>query len=128
MIPCPSCNCHVRTADRTCPHCQQAIGSGGIGAVRSTAASALLGLAVACIGEPKIEPLYGVTVTDTVSDTDTDTDADSDTDSDTDTDADTDADTDTDADSDPSGDTGPTTGVDYGIPPTGGSGTTSGRR
>ncbi len=99
-----------------CPHCGTRISAP---TARSSAAAALLGLAVACVGNKDLQPLYGAS---TVTDVDTDTDTDADSDTDTDTDADSDADTDTDPTGEtgttPTGDTGSTTGVDYGSPPT----------
>src|SRR5687767_586308 len=79
MHPCPSCACHVRAADSTCPHCGTTIGS----VRRSTAAAVLALTFVACTGgttksdsgetadSGMVQPLYGVTITDTALESDT---------------------------------------------------------
>jgi hypothetical protein len=94
MSPCPHCGLHVRSRDTTCVHCGARVGSQSL--LHSSAAAALLGLAVACTGDKtsdsahtgstSTQPLYGVTYTDTDTDSDTDSDSDSDSDSDTATD------------------------------------------
>jgi hypothetical protein len=79
MHPCPTCACHVHAADATCPHCGEPIGTRG----NRTVAAAILALGLAsCTGGPgtkttgetgdtatTVQPLYGVTVTDTSTDT-----------------------------------------------------------
>jgi hypothetical protein len=113
MHPCPTCACHVRTADPTCPHCGEPVGARS----NRTVAAALLALGLTgCtgVGTTKTDDtttwLSGVDYGTSISDTDADADAD--------TDVDTDADTDSDTDTDPTGETGTTTGVDYGSPTT----------
>jgi hypothetical protein len=83
MHPCPTCACHVRVSDATCPHCGQPIGSRG-----NRMATAILALGLAgCTGggattkttgetglyTTSPQPAYGITVTDTDTDTGTDT-------------------------------------------------------
>jgi hypothetical protein len=100
MVPCTECGCHVRAAERTCPHCGGALRP-GVAFVTPAAALLSLALVAACDGKD-VQALYGATITDYVT-TDGDTDADSDADTDADTDADSDADSDADTDSGGSG-------------------------
>ncbi len=144
MEPCTHCGSFVFVGSEACPHCERARPTSS--ALARTAGVAVLATALAaCTGASKdddgttiedtpsdttdytVEPLYGVTVTDSYTadysyydgyydgyydqyytdyaDTDTDADADTDADSDVDTDTDADADADTDADSDADTDT-----------------------
>jgi hypothetical protein len=57
MLTCSSCEKHVLASDAACPHCGAGIGGGSV--LRTTAAVALLGLAlVGCNGRG--EMMYGV--------------------------------------------------------------------
>lgn len=83
LVACPSCNQHVRSDERACPHCGRVLRDGG-GRVSATAGALLMGLSLgacadkdgndstsssATVGEPEygvaateVEPAYGVPV------------------------------------------------------------------
>ncbi|MEQ1568347.1 MAG: hypothetical protein ABMA64_22100 [Myxococcota bacterium] len=104
MIPCPSCACHLRAHETTCPHCGTTMGT-----TRSrTVAAAVLALTLSgCVGAKTdtVEPEYGVSITGTTGDTGQITEPEYGV-----TITGTTGDTGT-------GDTGSTTGVDYGTAP-----------
>jgi len=64
LVACPSCQEHVKSNERVCPHCDTSLGTIG-GAVGRAAAAVLMGLALAsCNGKDDPEPEYGVPVTE----------------------------------------------------------------
>ena len=148
MHSCQHCGTFVFEGAATCPHCEQAVAAPRRGrSMRQVAAAAAMATALAgCTGSGKdegttiedtpsgttdytVEPLYGVTVTDSTgyvdyyysddtygytdyADVDTDMDTDVDTDGDVDTDTDTDADTGADTDSHGPEDTDTASGIE----------------
>lgn len=68
MRPCPSCGCHVREAEPSCPHCS-ARAEPTIG---RTTLAVLLGLSLVAAGCPDTQSDYGSPTTDAV-ETDDDT-------------------------------------------------------
>jgi hypothetical protein len=70
MLTCSSCEKHVLASDAACPHCGAGVGKAGV--LRTTAAVALLGLALTgCNGGGAA--LYGVPDTDDTADSGDDT-------------------------------------------------------